>query len=210
MYIEREPVCAKIAFGYWVCYMLGLAAMGLLSQHGMPSSPVYLLLFCAGAGIVLYREKIRKGVQTLGFSGKNLKIDLPAALVLILGACICAVITGVIPIGQLPARALHYLFYIAAVEEILFRGFLQNYLFGLRINRIGIYVIGALLFSLMHLPFQVIRAGVSLPYYLMEAGGLSNLLFTFGFHLVMTFIARYRKNLCIPVALHFLTDFFFA
>ncbi|MDE7399257.1 MAG: CPBP family intramembrane metalloprotease, partial [Oscillospiraceae bacterium] len=96
-------------------------------------------------------------------------------------------------------------FYIDAIEEILFRGLIQNYLFGFKLNKYVIFIIGALLFSFMHIPFQMFaHNNVSLNY-LVKA--LPNLIETFIAHFTFCFIAYKRKDITISIALHYAYDF---
>ena len=95
--------------------------------------------------------------------------------------------------------------FAAFEEEILFRGFIQNYLFGLKCNKYLVFLIGALMFSIMHLPFQMYKNNnVSLTY-IIEA--LPQLVFCFTFHLIMCFITCKRKDITIPTALHYAIDY---
>ncbi|MCI8778531.1 MAG: CPBP family intramembrane metalloprotease [Bacilli bacterium] len=72
--------------------------------------------------------------------------------------------------SRLIRGSLYYLFYISLLEETLFRGFIQSYLFGLKCNKYIIFIIGTLLFSLT---------------YIIES--FPQLIFCFVFHLMMCF-----------------------
>ena len=82
---------------------------------------------------------------------------------------------------------------------------MQNYLFGLRLNRKIIYAIGAVFFALVHLPFQMFVNDMLSFSYIITA--IPQLIFTFFLHLAMCFITYKRKDILIPVALHFALNF---
>ncbi len=83
--------------------------------------------------------------------------------------------------------------------------FIQNYLFGLKCNKYLVFLIGALMYSLTHLPFQMyVNNNVSLTY-IIEA--LPQLIFTFIFNLIMYFITYKRKDITILTSLHYAIDY---
>ena len=82
---------------------------------------------------------------------------------------------------------------------------MQNYLFGLRLNRKIIYAIGAVFFALVHLPFQMFVNDMVSFSYIITA--IPQLIFTFFLHLAMCFITYKRKDILIPAALHFALNF---
>jgi len=133
------------------------------------------------------------------------KRNASLAIGIVVVSVVVAVCFGTADASAIVRGVLYYLFYIALQEELIFRGFLQNYLFGLRTNKIVIYLIGAILFSLIHLPFQMyVNNMVSLSYVLVA---WPQLLFTFCFHLLMCFITYKSKDILISTALHFALDF---
>ena len=74
-----------------------------------------------------------------------------------------------------------------------------------RINKYVIFIIGASLFSFMYIPFQMfVHNNVSL-HYLVDA--IPNLLETFMAYFVYCFIAYKRKDITIPIALHYAYNF---
>lgn len=101
-------------------------------------------------------------------------------------------------------QTLYYLFYIGAIEEIVFRGMIQNYLFGLKTNKYLTFIIGGLLFSFMHIPFQMyIHNNISFSFIFVA---IPNLIETLIFHFIYCFIAHKRKNILIPIAIHYTYD----
>ena len=91
------------------------------------------------------------------------------------------------------------------VEEILFRGFIQSYLFGLSVDKKRVYCIGGICFALMHLPFQMfVHNNVSISYVIQR---LPSLFYIVILHLLLCYITSKRKDITIPIAFHFLIDF---
>lgn len=207
MYKECERKYGVIGIVCWILYMAGLLLMGIMCKNGFSYQFIYVLMFVLVV-VTAFLIKRKNGFEFLGVGGDKLKKDC------IISACIVAVVFIVSVFGseytvlQLLKRTLYYLFYIGAVEEITFRGFIQNCLFGLKLNRIVTFMIGAAFFSLMHLPFQMyLHDNVSFMY-LVEVW--PNLIFTFVFHLLMCLITYKRKNIMIPIAIHYVIDYLMA
>lgn len=183
--------------------MIGLLLMGVLYKNGIRFyNIIYYLLAVCGIAIVLIKDK---NVTDLGFTKEKLKVNLIISCSIVILTFIISVIMGKHSISELIKNSLYYLFYVALVEEVTFRGIIQNYLFGLKCNKYIIFLIGAVMFSLMHLPFQMyVHNNVSFNY-IIEA--LPQLAFCFVFHLVMCFITYKRGDITIPVAIHYAIDY---
>lgn len=204
MYRLKEKKYAWIALGFYFAYMLALTLMGYLMSKGF--SWYYLLVFffvAVAVMIVLVRER---SLQSLGLSKKNLKIDGSISLAIFVLAWGARLLISDASASTLTYYAVYYFFYIAFVEEILFRGFLQNYLFGFRLKKPWLLILGGVLFALMHLPFQMFRQNNVSFGYVIDA--LPQLLSTFICHMVLSIIADKRGNIYIPTALHYFWDYF--
>lgn len=204
MYQSKNKSYGIIAVIYYCIYVLGLLLSGILYQKGFTfgMNIIYCLLFIVGVLIVLIKDG---NICSLGFRKEKLRINLIISLVIVIITFIVIWVFSGLAFNKLIKPMLYYLFYIAAVEEILFRGLIQNYLFGFNINRYVTFIIGALLFSFMHIPFQMfVHNDVSL-HYLIEA--IPNLIETFISHFIFCFIAYKRKDITIPIALHYAYDF---
>ena len=90
------------------------------------------------------------------FSMEKLQINLIISLIIIVITFLVIWVFSALAFNKLLKQMLYYLFYIAAIEEILFRGLIQNYLFGFKFNKYVIFIIGALLFSFMHILYTVL------------------------------------------------------
>jgi membrane protease YdiL (CAAX protease family) len=203
VYQKQPKVCGVLAVGYYVLSIAAFFAMGMLYERGIEN---YILLYWSlpvlAAVVVLVLDG---NVRNLGLGGANIKKDL-----LLSGALVVVILFAVLllshkPMEKLIRGAFYYLIRIAFVEELIFRGFLQNYLFGIRLKKQHLFLLGAACFSLMHVPFQMyVNHMVSLEYFLFA---WPQLLFTFGFHLIMCWITKKRENILIPAVLHFALDY---
>lgn len=204
MYQSKKKSYGIIAIIYYCIYFLGLLMAGILYQKGVTfgMNIIYCSLFAAGVLIALIKDR---NVYNLGFEKEKLRINLIISLIIVAITSIVIWVFSDLAFNKLLKQMFYYLFYIAAIEEILFRGLIQNYLFGFKLNKYVIFIIGALLFSFMHVPFQMFAHNNVSLHYLVEA--LPNLLETFIAHFVYCFVAYKRKDITIPIALHYAYNF---
>jgi len=203
MYKIKDKIYGLIAVAYYLIFILGLWSMGYLFKMKFNYYYIpYILLFIVAITIVLKKDK---SFDNLGFSKEKLKINMIISSVMILAVFVFSAVLSSHPIHKLFKAALYYLFYIALVEEILFRGFLQSYLFGFKLRKSDLFLIGGIFFSVSHLPFQIFAHDIEPVAYILNA--FSQLVFTFVFHMLMCFITYKRKDITIPVAIHFVIDY---
>lgn len=205
MYQKKDKSYGRIALIYYCIYFLGLLSAGFLLWKGVPyygTSVIYIPLFAAGIIIALVKDG---NIYNLGYGKENLKENLLISLVIVVITFLVILKFSSLPFGELFRKMLYYLFYIAAVEEILFRGLIQSYLFGIKGNKYIIFIIGALLFAFIHIPFQMFAHGNVSWGYLIEA--IPNLIETFFFHLLFCWITCKRGDITIPIAIHYAYDF---
>ena len=204
MYQSKNKSYGIIAVIYYCILFGSLFLAGLLYQKGITfgMNIIYCSLFVIGILIALIKDR---NIYNLGFGKENIRINLIISLIIVVITFIVIRIFSDLTFNKLLMQMLYYLFYIAAIEEILFRGLIQNYLFGIKLNKYVIFIIGALMFSFMHIPFQMfVHNNVSL-HYIVEA--LPNLIETFISHFIYCFIAYKRKDITIPIALHYAYNF---
>lgn len=204
MYQSKNKSYGIIAVIYYCILFGSLFLAGLLYQKGITfgMNIIYCSLFVIGILIALIKDR---NIYNLGFRKENIRINLIISLIIVVITFIVVRVFSDLTFNKLLMQMLYYLFYIAAIEEILFRGLIQNYLFGIKLNKYVIFIIGALMFSFMHIPFQMfVHNNVSL-HYIVEA--LPNLIETFISHFIYCFIAYKRKDITIPIALHYAYNF---
>ncbi len=203
MYQKKNKSYAIIAILYFIAIIFGYLAMGVLYKRGIPYYYVIQWLLLASAVLIAVIKD--RSVICLGFTKEKIKTNLLVSGIIIAASIVFAFLYADRPAAVIVKAVFYYLFYIALLEEIVFRGFLQSYLFGLPVNTKIIFIIGAVMFALMHLPFQMfVNNMISLSYVVVA---MPQLIFTFVFHLVMCFITYKRKDILIPTALHFALDF---
>ena len=204
MYQSKDKSYGIIAVVYYCILFGGLLLAGLLYQKGIAFGMdiIYCSLFVICVLIALVKDR---NIYNLGFGKEKLRINLIISLIIIAATFVVIWAFSDLAFDKLVKQMLYYLFYIAAIEEIMFRGLIQNYLFGFKLNKYVVFVIGALLFSFMHIPFQMFAHNNVSLHYLVEA--LPNLIETFTAHFVYCFITYKRKDITIPIALHYAYNF---
>lgn len=203
MYQTRDKQYAIIAVLYYFVMMLSYAIMGILYQQGRGYHAIIPWLLLIGVVLIVIIKD--KSIRDLGFTKEKLKPNLLISGAIVIASIGVAFLYTDKSVNTIAEETLYLLFFIALPEEIIFRGFMQNYLFGLNINRKIVYIIGAVMFSLMHLLFQMYAKDMVSWSYVVAAR--PQLIYTFLFHLVMCFITYKRKDILIPTALHFVDNF---
>ena len=201
MYQAKNKTYAAIAIIYFIAMMFGYYLMGVLYKSGNKYfSGVQWLFLIIAVLIVLIKDK---SFSNLGFTKEKIKSNLLIAAIIIAASIGFAFLYTDRSAAVIAKAAAYYLFYVALLEEVIF--IMQNYLFGLRLNRKIIYAIGAVFFALVHLPFQMFVNDMVSFSYIITA--IPQLIFTFFLHLAMCFITYKRKDILIPAALHFALNF---
>jgi len=203
---------AIIAICFWAGLMILYAAAGIISKSVsyIPSVAVTIVLLAVCAFIVL-----RKGgrISSIGFSSKNalpsLVVGLMCAIIplILLNGFLPAVIYGwkLEPIGYLLYQFFYSLVAVAFVEEVLFRGYIQTRLYGIIKGNITSILMGALLFMLMHIPFQFAYSGMGI----LGQMFFLNLAFTFMFHIVLNLIYIKYNVIYGAILLHTLNNWIY-
>ncbi len=118
--------------------------MGMIYTKGINYyNIIYCIISVIGILIVIIKDK---NVINLGFAKEKLKMNLMIPFMIIAIVFFISIIVGKYPILRLVKGSLYYIFYISLLEEILFRGFIQNYLFGFKCNKYLVFLIGWLMF----------------------------------------------------------------
>lgn len=203
MYQEKESSYAVIAIVYYIVSVIAFFIMGVMSKNNNQwYHLIYVILFLI-PGVIVWRKD--KNVQNLGLTKTNLSKNLWIAFAIVVISFMIGMSISDYSMIGLVQYAIYYLFYIGFVEELVYRGFVQNYLFGLPYERKTIFAIGGIFFSFMHIPFQMYVHNMEfLPYLLSQ---IQSLVVIFLLHLIMCYITYKRDDIIIPVALHFSIDF---
>lgn len=100
---------------------------------------------------------------------------------------------------------LYYFIHIALVEEVTFRGFIQTRIQGVIRNKwLSIIVVG-LMFGLMHIPFQMIKANMGLLKFVIHDS--VHLINTSWIHIYLVYLYTRDNNILAPVVTHTLINF---
>lgn len=103
---------------------------------------------------------------------------------------------------------LYFLICIAFAEELVFRGFIQTRIQGLIKNKwISIIVVG-ILFGLMHVPFQMIKANMPLVEFLLY--DMQHLITTCIIHVYLVYLYTRDNNIIAPTIAHAIMNFAYA
>lgn len=186
-YDKTDGIFAILYFALFmaVYYIMGLVMTNTGIYLGLPCN---LLLALLPIVYVLLRHQ---KLSSLGLTGG--KIRQAVLFGGILGLIFFAV-GGILPGITSGARLrdvtaiLYNIFYyfviIGLVEEIAFRGFIQTRLYGLIKNDIAAVLVGAIMFALMHIPFQLAAHQMNF------AGLLANAPFLIFWHIFFNFLHR--------------------
>lgn len=193
-----------IAIIYYCIYFISMLIAGrFYKENNTPGIYITCLAaFAVGIIIVFVKEGY---IKSLGFGKEKIKTNLAISLAIIIIEFIIVLFISGLNFVDALKQMLYYLFFIAAIEEIVFRGIIQNYLFGFKINKWVLFTIGAVLFSLSHIPFQMYVHNEVSIYYFVSA--IPNLIETFVFHFIFCYIAYRRKDITLSIAIHFAYNF---
>ena len=154
---------------------------------------------------ILFAKFNKQKIDTLGLGGRwKLSIIIGVILSLFYFYCNCLshLIEGekLIPINNILFLIIYFLF-ISASEEIVFRGYIGTRLNGLIKNKYIVLFITGILFVVMHFPYRMIVANMSLSDFNIE--WLFNLLI---FHFVMSFIYMKTNSIIGAIIPHWISD----
>lgn len=102
-------------------------------------------------------------------------------------------------------RLLYYLVYISFFEEFLFRGYIGKRFYGVISNKLLAVFLVAVLFSLIHIPFQMAYHGTDFITYISNSWG--NLLFCFVMHFLFQLMYARFNSIVMPCIVHCFWDF---
>lgn len=204
MYCRRKRKETKYAFIMYLIIpvFVGIEAFLSSNQNVMIIVNIVfsliLSLFC-----IFFVFKQEKSLELLGLN-KNIKHLIMSSIIFIITIIVRAIITDY-SIVELVIYALYNFFIIALYEELLFRGFIQSYLFGLNAPRFSIYILGGFLFAFIHIFSQmIILRDVR---YVFTLNALEVFISTFFCHIVLAIITKKSKDIYIPTALHYLWNY---
>lgn len=195
--IRQKKTDVIYAVSAWILEMAALYGVGYAATHHIPQPVGYItIVYVLCVVFVLLKER---SFKVLGFGTEKIKRNAPIALAIVLISFVIRVIMDDKSVVELIPKAINMLIFTAFREEILFRGIMQNYLMVSSKKKVISYIVGGLFFATSHIPlYSLNQPGI--PLWL-------QLTFAFAGHFIFVAIARWRKDLTIPAALHFFMDF---
>jgi membrane protease YdiL (CAAX protease family) len=194
-----------LALALYVLLLIVYYFMGMIDAkyHLYFGVPVNLLFI--GICVILVKLR-RQSLSTIGMTKRNMRKSLLTGLIF---GLIITLAMNVLPnilsggklvsTGQAVVNVFYYVFVIALMEEVVFRGFIQTRIYGLIKGDVPAVVITGILFYLMHLPFQMQANGMRID--------VLNMIVLFIIHIVLNFLYRKYNTLAGPVVMHALLDY---
>jgi membrane protease YdiL (CAAX protease family) len=164
-------------------------------------------------GFVFLLCSIRKqNLMTVGFSMTYAIQSFGMGMFLFMIVIALKVITSVnngstiqTDIGLIVMKIIYYLIFIAFMEEVVIRGYIGTRLYGYFTNkRLSIVIVG-IMFSLEHIPFQMMYAQMSLMEYISQNWGY--LVYTAAFHFILQWLYAKYNSIIAPTIFHFIWNF---
>ncbi|WP_426351131.1 CPBP family intramembrane glutamic endopeptidase [Alloiococcus sp. CFN-8] len=200
-----------IAIVYYVFLMVAYFSMGqiLLKKQIYLGVVVNLLLVLVCILIVLLRKQ---KLSSLGITKEKLKNSI------ILGSFLGGlflVFNGIIPVlfskrelisaDMVLYNIFYYFVIIGFVEELIFRGFIQTRLYGIIKNDFLAIIIAGVMFSLMHIPFQMSLVNMRLFQYFSE--NILQLIILVGWHVFFNFLYKKYNSIFTGTIVHGFMNF---
>jgi membrane protease YdiL (CAAX protease family) len=188
-----------IAIVYYLIFMITYFIMGRVYAE----YKIYLGIICNISIVILCIIIIwlrNQKISTLGLNFRKMKQSIILGVIL---GILLVLTNNVLPsitsgchlnkITQILYNAFYYFIIIAFVEEIAFRGFIQTRIYGLIKNEIIAIITVSLMFSLMHIPFQMAMAGTTILSFI--SSNVVWLILLFFWHIIFNFL--HKKYNCL-------------
>jgi uncharacterized protein len=153
----------------------------------------------------------RQNIKSVGLKKdktvKSIFLGIIFSIPLVLSSIINAINQGqkVLNLASLIWLFLYFLIEIAFVEELSFRGYIQTRIQGLiKIKWLSIVVVG-LMFGLMHIPFQMIKANMPLSEFIVRDS--VHLITTCAIHIYLVYLYTRNNDIISTSVAHTLIDF---
>jgi membrane protease YdiL (CAAX protease family) len=151
----------------------------------------------------------KQTLSSIGITNKNIKrsslIGLIISVVIFLFFGIMSNWQSNYNLPKSLLTLLYFFFIIALPEELIFRGFIGKRLYGVIKNKLVAIIITGILFTLIHLPFQIAYNGLTISEYFSSSA--VNLIFVFLLHFVFHYMYAKYNNIAMPTIVHTIWDF---
>lgn len=196
-----------IALVYYAALMITYYVIGrMMAQTGKYYGEQVNLVIMIIPIILCIRKLSRTGISMRNL-GKSLITGTVLGVIWLLWfSVVPGMLAGaaVLPVKAIIYNVYYFFFIIAFSEEISFRGYIQPRLFPLLKREWAVYLIGGVMFVLMHYPFQMASRGMSFTEYwpMFIAGAPMQLLL----HYAFTWLYRRYDNIFGSTVMHGLID----
>ncbi|MDF2822565.1 MAG: hypothetical protein K0R15_3013 [Clostridiales bacterium] len=215
-YGRKDALLALIL--YVVMNLLSVLMGKIFVQKGLTLTETFV--FCVTGivslvciGLVFLFCLIRKQkLVTVGFSKNQIKKSFILGMILFILVAIVGGIWSIISgstiqtnSGVIFMRVIYFFIFIGFMEELVFRGYIGTRLYGCFTNKRLSFVIVGIMFSLLHIPFHMVVAQVSLSEYI--SVNLVSLIYIFLLHYVFQWLYSKYNSIVAPTILHFIWNF---
>lgn len=208
--IKYTKVDGIIAVVYYLIFMITYYNMGRVYVE----KKIYLGIICNISLAILCIIIIwlrNQTISTLGLTFRKMKQSIILGVIF---GTLFVLTNNVIPsitsrcqlnqITQILNNAFYYFFIIAFVEEIAFRGFIQTRIYGLIKNEIIAIFTVSIMFSLMHIPFQMAMADTTFLSFI--SNNVVWLILLFFWHIIFNFLHKKYNNIFANTIFHGFMD----
>ncbi len=214
-----------LAIGCFIFYMILMFLFGLLMHktdiysnfNYFKNKNLYKFIFYIPITLIsilpiipiLYLRK--HSLASIGIKKGNILKSILVGVLFAIPLALPTIITGINNgrridnIENLTWNFLYFLICIGFVEELIFRGFIQTRLRGLIKNKWLSIVIVGVMFSSMHIPFQMLSSNISIFQFIQQ-----NTIFLLRivlYHFYFTYIYSRYNNIIAPTLTHTIMNF---
>jgi len=200
-----NSVDGMMAIGYYLVILFIYYVMGrIYESKGIYLGYQFSLLLVII--IMVYLMTRKQSLASIGFGKHNIMksiiLGVTTAMIILLINFVPGIISGkeLNSVSELLSNLVYYLFVIALVEEIVFRGFIQTRIYGIVKNPFIAILIGAFMFMSMHIPFQM---GVAhMDFLTFVSNNFVTLIFQFSWHIIFNIMYKKYNSILAPTIFH--------
>lgn len=209
--LTYEKVDAYIALIYYIFFMALYYFMGSVYAEKQVYLGVQINIISAVICLIIIKVRKQK-LSTVGFSmykmKKSLILGSALGVMLLLASSILPnLLSGnqIISVKEFFYNIFYYFIVIGLVEELIFRGYIQTRMYGLINKKTPAILVTAVLFMLMHIPFQMGKSNMGLLEFI--SNNANWLLLTGMWHIAFDFLYRKYNNILSGTIFHGFMNF---
>ena len=206
-----KKIDAYIALIFYMFFLLVYYFMGRIYAEKQIYLGTVINIMLAVICLIIIKFRKQK-LDSLGLSRNNIKKSLIlgtilGVILLLLNGILPNIIAGntLVSVRQIAYNAIYYLIIISLVEELIFRGYIQTRIYGLIKRRLPAIIITAILFMIMHIPFQMGRSNMNLVEFI--ANNWLWFIILIVWHVVFDFLYRKYNNILTGTIFHGFMNF---